>query len=408
MALRELILPWDAQPQEYAEPSQYWLSRGLKSLYILDSSRWKINQVTGRVGGASVGTGPTFPDGWLRTPGTANNGATLEHGLFVDIALPITLVVGWRRISGSVSWSLLDDITNWTGWYGGATGEIATTNSNSFNGHLTLGDGGVAFCHISAAELIGASRTGTAIDTSTTVPSAVSPSTVALGWARRGTGSDDNPAVAEFTHFAAIQGAVSIGELSELVRNPGLLFEPLRIWVPVSAGGGGNVTVALTGASVTASAGTLAVTTVLPLAGQSATFAVGTLTPVTGGDVTVALVGQSATFSAGTVAPSTAVAAIGLSATAAQGVFSVATSLALVGEAGTFAAGTLTASSTGGGSAALIGEAATFSPGVFAPSVTIALTGIAATMSAGILSASSGSATITVKAGSWLRYKKLS
>ena len=151
----------------------------------------------------------------------------------------------------------------------------------------------------------------------------------------------------------------------------------------VQAGGGGDVTVNLTGQSSTASAGTLGPQISLALSGEAGTFSAGTLVP----SVSLALGGESATFAAGTVVPSVAIAAIGLQAT--------------------FSPGTLTPSSSSGDTVALTGEAATFAQTAPSVNVTIALTGIAATMAAGILSASSGTATITVKAGSWLRYKKL-
>lgn len=141
----------------------------------------------------------------------------------------------------------------------------------------------------------------------------------------------------------------------------------------------------------------------LALTGQGATASPGLL----GAALSIPLTGQSGTFSAGTIIPSVALAAIGLQATGSLGSFSPTLSLALVGEGGTFSPGTLTPSSSAGSTVALTGEAAAFAQTTPSVSVTIALTGIAATMAAGLLSASSGTATITVKAGSWLRYKKL-
>lgn len=171
-------------------------------------------------------------------------------------------------------------------------------------------------------------------------------------------------------------------DLDRVTADPARLFVPRSIWVPVSAGGGG-VTVALTGQGGSFSQGSFALVVEKVLSGEAATFTPGLL----GGSVSITLIGQSAAFTAGSVVPSVAIAAIGLQAA--------------------FSPGTLTPSSSSGDTVALLGQAATFAQTAPSTSVTIALTGIAATMAAGILSASSGTATITVKAGSWLRYKKL-
>lgn len=231
---------------------QRWIARGLKSLYVLRSDIWQTNLVTGRVGGAVAGAGPTFPDGWLLTPGTADVGATLEHGLSVDVALPISIVVGWTRVSGVVSWSLLDNAVLWTGWYGQSTGEVIVTNSNSFDGALALASHNVAFSHVAANNLRGSAGRGVVTDSSVTAPSSVSPTTVALGWARLSTGG--NAAVARFTHWGAFQGQLTDSELQELGAYPMRLLEPQRIFVPMQVASSGLPTLtALTASNITTS-----------------------------------------------------------------------------------------------------------------------------------------------------------
>jgi hypothetical protein len=243
------------QPQQVVGADPKWVARGLRSAYSLAPGVWSVNQVTGRTGGALVGSGVTFVGGALRTPGVASNGATLEHGLALNITLPITLVVGWRRVSGAVSWSLLrnDAGDTWTGWYGEVDGTIKSTNSNSFDGLLALGGaGGTAFTHASGTSLYGASVAASATSAAASTPASVNASTVALGWARRGAGFVDNPAVADFTHFAAIQGALSISELQSLAGNPWQLFAAPKVARFAAAVGGVTVapskgSVALTG-----------------------------------------------------------------------------------------------------------------------------------------------------------------
>lgn len=239
MSALDFLLPWESPPQGLVGANPYWVQRGLKSLYSLTPDAWQVNQVTGQVGGTAVGTGVTFPAGFLRTPGSSGNGAALETGLATNIALPITIIVGWSRISGTVSWSWLKNDAAWTGWYGEATGDIKTSNNNSFDGLVSLGaSGSYAFSHVSGTSLFGAGRLAAATDTTSTAPVAVDRSSVHLGGAYRGV--YDNPAVAEFTYFAAFQGSLSPSELLDLVHTPGLLFAPQTIWVPVSAGGGGS------------------------------------------------------------------------------------------------------------------------------------------------------------------------
>lgn len=195
---------------------------------------------------------------------------------------------------------------------------------------------------------------------------------------------------------------LSDAEIDEWAADPWQVFEPLRIWVPVSAGGGGgDVSLALTGQGGSFSQGVFTLQRETPVAGQSATFSAGLL----GASLTIPLTGVSGAFAQGSVVPSVAVALIGLSATAAQGSPAASIILTLTGQAGTFATGTVTAS-TGDG-ATLVGQGGTFSQGTPGVSITVALTGITATLATGIVSGASGSATITLKAGSWLRYKKL-
>jgi len=285
---RLIELPWYEQPQEAVEVAPDWISRGLRSLYVLDSARWRINQVTGQQGGASAGTGPTFPDGWLRTPGSAGNGALLSHGLTTNVQAPFVIVIGWRRISGAVSWSLLNNTTNWFGVYGESLGELRSSNNNSFDGFLSVGGAGNVAIRFRGANAFAASSGGSVVtDSAVQFPSISNPD-VALGWSQRLI--SDNPAIAEFTHFAAIQGDVNDAELADLARNPWQLFAPRQIWVPAGAGA---VNVAGSSAGTFDLTGTASASVVV--SGSSAgTFA---LTGTASATVTDSVVGSSsATF----------------------------------------------------------------------------------------------------------------
>ncbi|HOF29434.1 MAG TPA: hypothetical protein PK441_01200 [Burkholderiaceae bacterium] len=226
-------LPWTEQPTDIVTPSARWLARGLTAAYLLQPHLWTINMVTGQIGGTHIGTGISFVGGKLRTPGTSGNGALLDHGLPINIAAPISMVVGCEHVSGSTDWGLLRNTANWYGWYSDTTGAIKTANNNVFNGALTLGgNGSVAFRHTSNADLTGAAGANLVTDATTTLPTTVDRTQIVLGYSRRSV--SDAPAVADFTHFYVFQAALSDAELVELANEPWRLWEERRGVIPVS------------------------------------------------------------------------------------------------------------------------------------------------------------------------------
>jgi hypothetical protein len=161
--------------------------------------------------------------------------------------------------------------------------------------------------------------------------------------------------------------------------DPWSLYEQSRIWVPVSAGGGADVTLALSGQAVTASAGTLTPTASLALSGQAVTASAGTLTS------SQALSGQAVTASAGIATPTLTITLSGQAVTASAGTITYNASgdisVALSGQAVTASAGTLTPTA----SPALSGQAVTASASTVAPGISKAATGEQITTSAGTL-----------------------
>jgi len=182
-------------------------------------------------------------------------------------------------------------------------------------------------------------------------------------------------------------------------------------------------TVPLTGTAVTATAGTVTPGTALPLTGQAITSAAGTIvnalavaltgTAITSaagtitanvdGGVSVALTGAAITSAAGTLTPATSLALTGQASTASGGSLGITISVPLVGASATASPGTLVAAL----SAALTGGSVTLSAGTVIPGTSVALSGGSITFSAGTITAVGGSAsaTITIKAGSWFRYR---
>jgi concanavalin A-like lectin/glucanase superfamily protein len=122
-------------------------------------------------------------------------------------------------------------------------------------------------------------------------------------------------------------------------------------------------TVGLAGVSGLTSVGTPGSTRTVSVSGSSATSAVGTVTPVVG--VTVALTGVSATTSVGSLSPSVSKALTGVSVTSAVGTVTPTTGVVI----------------------ALTGVSATTSVGTVSPSTSKGLTGSSATSSAGALTA---------------------
>lgn len=229
-----LILPsrLTQQPQYPVELDRsHPLTRGLSCFYVLNQLQWATDLVTGKKGGAGS---PIFDGGLLKTTGdnSANN-ARLPHNL-ASVSGPLTFLVGFSRLSGTVSWSLLDTTgTNWTGYYG-QSDDIQVTTANDFAGALSFSNApllgrtrntiGVL---AGVNNLYGAPQAGSLVADSTTSSPTVSNSLIYLGYSARG-GISDNPAVALFSHFGVFKGALSQAEAVALVSNPWQIVKAQR------------------------------------------------------------------------------------------------------------------------------------------------------------------------------------
>ncbi len=144
----------------------------------------------------------------------------------------------------------------------------------------------------------------------------------------------------------------------------------------------GNVTVALTGQSVTASKGTLTPEFDFTATGQGATASAGTVVPGIG----VTPTGQGVTATTGALTASATLALTGESSTATTGTLGPEIDLTLSGKSVTASEGTLTVGSDV--TVTLTGQGATASTGLLAPEIDLALTGQSATASEGTLTPS--------------------
>lgn len=204
--------------------------------------------------------------------------------------------------------------------------------------------------------------------------------------------------------------ALSDSEIKRLSANPWQLFvdAPQRRLLVEAPASGPDVTVALSGQTITASRGTISPSNAILVTGSSATVAAGSVS--VGSDVTVALAGQAVTTSRGTLAPSSANALTGQSSTAALGSVSPSAALALTGQASSAQQGLMTPAraivvtgqtataatgSAGAGIAtALAGQTSTTQSGTVSASgnVVVALSGQAATVAQGSMAAFAASA----------------
>jgi hypothetical protein len=131
----------------------------------------------------------------------------------------------------------------------------------------------------------------------------------------------------------------------------------------VAAGGGSDVTVALTGQAGAFTAGAMTPSTAVQLVGQVGAFTAGI--PVPSSSSAVALIGQAATFTPGTLTAAPQIGLVGQTAIFAPGALAPNTDVSLAGQRGTFTPGTIAA--VGDVTVALTGIAATFALGTLTP-----------------------------------------
>jgi hypothetical protein len=199
--------------------------------------------------------------------------------------------------------------------------------------------------------------------------------------------------------------AWSDAEATDLCKHPWKIFEdPFASFYYTPAGGGGDVSVGLTGVSATAATGNVAASTTVALSGLSSTSAVGNTaatisaalsgvagtaaTGTTTATDTVALTGVSSTAATGTLSAAGDVsqALTGVEATAATGTTAATITVALSGVSNTAATGTVTSSTT----VALSGQASTAATGNTTATDTVALTGVSGTAETGTITPTTG------------------
>jgi hypothetical protein len=256
-----IILPdkWRQQPPGPASVNARWIGRGLTALYVLNARSWKVNAVTGKIGGTATGTGHTYGPESITSSGSGS-----EHIDFSVGVTPATIVIGYAMTSGGVAWSnLRRDVFDWSGLY-----DQLATSSNDFAGSigpLPTRSGIIptyAFRWSEQNNYRGVADGGAVtVDTSTgAVPG--NRVSIALGVANRGVGGIDNPSVTRATLIAAFSQALSDPEMQEITAAPWgeLISKKPRILYFNVAGGGATITgdsgsYTLTGTAATLKAG---------------------------------------------------------------------------------------------------------------------------------------------------------
>ena len=213
-----------------------------------------------------TGTGPSsvpssgiswVPEGLWVDAVTGGSAWTIDSGV---ASLPVTIIIGWKRYSGTVQWSWLKD-DGWTGIYSDLETGVVSTEATSFDGSVDPAGGyrsdtmiSYAAITMSGANDLRMSRDGGAVAQDT---SCNAPSMGAVNYIRIGSDSfGANLANVVVSHIAMLNRSVSNAELQLLSseRAWSVLFAPMprRIWVP-SAGSAVPSITAVYADSVTAS-----------------------------------------------------------------------------------------------------------------------------------------------------------
>jgi len=182
----------------------------------------------------------------------------------------------------------------------------------------------------------------------------------------------------------AFEGALSAAEIKSLSDNPWQIFksQSRRIWV-VGAGGGGDVSLSITGQLLTANLGALSASVTPSVTGNQTTLQQGTITA----NVSKTLTGQAISLVQGSVSSDVSTVITGQTVSLAQGSVTDASSgnvtKALSGQSLSVSQGALTASI----SLALNGQSIVLGGGSVSPAISSALAGQQASVQQGNVSA---------------------
>ena len=260
MALREILLPWDSQPQEVAQLSDRWAGRVVFAA-VGDSI---INLATGipePFSGVAAGNAGIGPAGlWIGGSGSFPRGLATRTQDFTVLAVAEPFSVSAFQMhlccdSGSGAGRVLQFRTN------SSSAEFIRFNTSvaaftaSAAGALTIGVPSTTVgvsrgltIEVHSHSPVTGYRFGSATMTGT--PQTYNdPGGTANEWWIRNRSNDASSC--RYYLRAIISGPVSMAEAQELSANPWQLFAPRRIWVPQSASAGLPTITAMTPTSIT-------------------------------------------------------------------------------------------------------------------------------------------------------------
>ena len=286
MALREILLPWDAQPQEAVGPAielgqDALLWSAVNPTLLLGAAAPAGSDASGS---RSIGA-PGIGRAWTRTANAGSLFGTFQHvsGLEITVAVVAAPVASSNR---KVAFSQRTSASNAAQWYvgfnsdagaGASSGSmsiIARNTAGTFPSSLAVGsqfDGG-AHAWVCALGVGGGyvyrdgalqGTTGAAVSGTIWTSAQVTRIGNIGDYATDGLFVCDDPIYLVIVWPRVLPSEAARLLSSELAKNLGSAFHPQNIWVPVAAGGGGShdATGAMSAQSATVSGSAAAVAT---------------------------------------------------------------------------------------------------------------------------------------------------
>lgn len=386
--MSDLILPRRFKSQPQTSPQIDKRGVGEKARFALIGTNPR-DLVSGTTRTGTAGTSITTASGIAFAPGTT--AATwVERISDLDHYLQPFTVNWYGYLRTNVQGILLDSLGSSYGWYFYLSANSASTIRIQFYDLFTASAGSaIANCtdntlHSLAGTYDGAGTVEYFLDGISIGTAAWTTGTGLIG-ANQTFGMYDDSAGAAPQRMLAVQaykGKLAKGETARLAEYPWSVYKsPARRFLGATGIASPDVTLALTGQTLTSATGSLAPSTSKALTGQALATAQGTLTP----SLSKELTGQALASTTGALSPSTDKALTGQSLSTAQGTLTPSVggnvTVAITGQALATAQGTLSPSVAGQAvTAALSGQALTSAQGTLTPAisgvaVTVQLTG---------------------------------
>jgi hypothetical protein len=218
-----------------------WIDMGLTAFYLTRTNFWNRNLAKGGAADstncAMLGANATLGSDYLRTTGVDNQWVKLYLGATYSQVYPMTLLMGCRKISGSVGFSIFKLASPTSGLYGDGSGGFSTTGGEVYDGSISTvapqyTDDKVNYCAVSlsSTSLRGSKNGGiVAVDDSFTIPTTGNITSCALGgFMKSATNTSTVSSVTDFKYVGFFNKVLPDDLLQSLSKNPWQMFTPLR------------------------------------------------------------------------------------------------------------------------------------------------------------------------------------